>query len=941
MSNPSLQTQLQPVRRRWWTLGIAAGLIWMLAVALLCLLLGGWLDLVWELSPEGRLGFLVAAALLGLVAFAVLLTRVAKNGRLPLLARRVDRAMDFGGAVLTGCELEEKTPASSPISTALARMAVQHAAKLAGTTRPEKAVPAQPAQRSALFLAAILCVIGLLVLTMPDLMRTQWNRFLAPYSDVPRYSTTTIEIVDPDKKVVYGDALDIRAVVRGEPVDSAELVLEDKAGNIETLPMFPEQTQEEGEASWRANLAKVTEDAVYYVRAYRARSTKHSIEVITVPRIDKVRFRIEPPEYTGRPAYEGALPKEGVSGLPGTRVVVRASSNRPLSRGELAVSVRNAGTPNSEPASVEIFAMNPLSPGSSEVVGEFSVTGGGKFDLKLFDEKGQESRDKFSGGVTLLKDERPLIRIVRPPARSLATPSVVLPIILAAEDDYGLSSIRIFRSLNDSRYLPAELPLPETTLRRFSGQVELPLPLYGLNPGDTIRIFARAEDNDPAGAKGAESSVIHVEIISQQQFEEMVRQRDGMEAMLSRYREALRRLEALGEEARQLREELDKLAPDDPASEEIRNELDRLARRMEKEAEAIRKLADNPLPYDLDKQLSEELEKAAKLAEDAAGSVSDMAAKPGLSNKEAKEQLEKIAEKLAAGKKGFDQATMPSLELLAAVLPLKQDENRFMQIVAAQKDLADRLSSLKDRDRDDDPTLRARMRELEDEQRQLREALDSLLKGIEEHAKTLPELEELETLREDALKFAAAVRASRAEAAMAEAQGGLAEFSGSLGHARAQEAAEILESFLGQCQGGMGQCASKALRFRPGLGDCMNATMDQLLKEMGFGSGGSGMGQGGSGFGAQRGGGNVGLYGSLPGMASLYDSRGGGRGDRNRRGTGGSGDTGLSDTAEGYETTAEGTVGGATEGAVPLRYRQAVGRYFQRILEETEENDDE
>ena len=62
-----------------------------------------------------------------------------------------------------------------------------------------------------------------------------------------------------------------------------------------------------------------------------------------------------------------------------------------------------------------------------------------------------------------------------------------------------------------------------------------------------IKLFGRVEDNDPAGAKGAESSVVTVRIVSQEEFERMVRTRQGIEAMLSKYYAAQRRMEAAGQ----------------------------------------------------------------------------------------------------------------------------------------------------------------------------------------------------------------------------------------------------------------------------------------------------------------------------------------------------------------------------------------------------------
>lgn len=941
MSQTTLRTQLHAIQSRWWFLGIAAGLAWTIFVTVVFLLFGGWLDLVWELSPGGRIAFVVAAILLGIAFFAAVILRLAHHARLPLLARRVDHAMGFGGAVLTGCELEERLNSATNVlhssrytkspetSADMARMAIEHASKLAASAIPEKAVPAREVKNATLFLVAFFAVLVILAAFMPEMMRTQWNRFAHPYDDIPQFSGAVIEIEDPEKTVVYGDPLDIRAAVRGEVVDSLVLVIEDSTGHTETLPMFPEP-----DSWWRANLAKVTENALYHVRAHRTRSTKHTIEVITVPRIEEVRFRVIPPEYTRRNVYDGPLLKEGISALPNTKVEVRAKSNRPLSRGEITVTSRN---PNDTTHTVTKIPMLPNASGDSEVHGEFIVTGDGKFELQLFDIHEQGSRESFAGGITLLHDQRPMVRIMRPPPQSLATPSVVVPVQVYAEDDYGISQVQLFRSLNDSRFLASPLPLSSDSspLKRFHGQVDLSLPEYDLQPGDTIKLFARVEDNDPAGAKGAESSVVLIEIISQQEFEEMLRAKNGMELMLSRYREALRRLEAAKEELEKLHEKMEQLDPDEPVSDEIRRELERLEQRMKQETEAIQKLAENPLPYDLDKELSEELKKAAELTREAAKELGELRNDKNLDNRQLQDRLKEAAEKMNAGKQAFDEATMPPLELLAMIVPLKADENRFVKLVMQQKDLAERLSSLKEKEREDDPAIKARMRELEDEQRLLQESLDALLKDIEMHAKFLPDIPELEELRAEALEFVEALRESGAEEAMSEARTALAEYSGSRGYKKAKEAAEILESFLRQCNG-MGQCASNALGFRPGMPGGMSNTLQQLLRDLGMGASGSGMGSGGSGLGAQRGMGNFGLYGNLPGMAAFRDFQSGGRGNGNSRGSG-QGEEGTEfDFGEGYDTNAEGTVTGTTEGAVPLRYRQAVGRYFQKILEESD-----
>ena len=72
-----------------------------------------------------------------------------------------------------------------------------------------------------------------------------------------------------------------------------------------------------------------------------------------------------------------------------------------------------------------------------------------------------------------------------------------------------------------------------------------------------IKLFARVEDNDPTGPKASESPVVVVRIISQSEFERMLRVRQGMEVLMSKYRQAERRLESLAGSRRRLRKKLE------------------------------------------------------------------------------------------------------------------------------------------------------------------------------------------------------------------------------------------------------------------------------------------------------------------------------------------------------------------------------------------------
>ena len=76
------------------------------------------------------------------------------------------------------------------------------------------------------------------------------------------------------------------------------------------------------------------------------------------------------------------------------------------------------------------------------------------------------------------------------------------------------------------------------------------------------------------------------------------------------------------------------------------------------------------------------------------------------------------------------------------------------------------------------PAKKARMRDLEAEQKQIRTELARLLDDIEDHARRLPDEAQLRELRETAQSFATAVRASGATEAMTDAEAALAAFAG-------------------------------------------------------------------------------------------------------------------------------------------------------------------
>jgi len=956
MNPQSLHDGLLALRRRAVAIGTAAAALYGLLAALALLLACMWLDLALDLPSGVRTLCGVAALALGIGLLGRLALAARQAGALASVARRVDQVANGRGQVLAGVDLmlHQQTyrgsaaiPATAATTAGLAQIAVERAAALASKVSAETAAPLRPLARPGGILASILLLAAIIALAAPRLASTQLLRFADPFGDHPPYSRVVFSVEPGDTKIVYGGGVEIRATAEGGTVENADLVLggSQPGGAEEALPMFPEPG-----GKWRATVASVTEPVRYYVRTRGARSRKYGIEVITVPKLESVRFRITPPAYTNRPPYEGPLPQGGIAGLAGTKVELWASSNRPLSGGTLefnpdaaAANPPTSAATSTAPSSTKSatqpaaptpssLALAPTSPRAAEATGSFVIGAAGKIRVKVTDVAGQASNETFAASVTVLPDERPFVRMTEPRPDSFATPDVTLPVALTGEDDYGVTRVQLYRSLNDSRSRPQDMPAPAPPPTRLPAAVGLPLAEYGLKPGDVIKLFGRVEDNDPAGAKGSESPVVVVRIISQEQMRRMQLTRDALDVLVSKYEQAARRMEAMDAEIQKLIEQAAKLDPDSQLDAEKMKQIKEMAEKLQEAAEAVKKSAKDDLPFDLDKHLTKQLDDAAKQLDYNASDFEALARQKNLSAGQAKAAMEELRKRLGVQRQQFQKEATEPLEHLEKVFPLKEDEARFVDLYQRQRDLEQRMNSLaaEQQKGGDDPRLKARMRDLEDEQRRLREELKSLVDDVENHAAGLPEDKRLDDLRNTARAFADAVRRSGAAEKMADAEQSLSEFAGKNAHDDAKAAADILEKFVSKCQS-MGEQASQCLKFQPGLSEGLGNTVEQLLEASGQGPG-KGTGAGG-GYSMRRSTArNVGLYGGLP-TRSLTAKGGGGKADRGGSADG-RGAAGNPGDPSGFDGTEKLRASGQSDAAVPAKYRKRVGEYFQRVADE-------
>ena len=704
-----------------------------------------------------------------------------------------------------------------------------------------------------------------------------------------------------------------------------------------------------GEANWQALLTEVREPVQFFARSGNARSETGQLNVQLTPKILSAIARITPLAYTGQAVYEGKIPDAGLSGLVGTQVELFISSNRPLKLGRMQIQYDDKSERMVEMA-VNATTANHAVAFNQEVVVSvgFKLEKDGNFELSVVDVDGLQSTDPVLGKIAILVDQRPIVRILEPKQFSLATPDIELPINISAEDDFGITQLRLYRSQNGSAFHFIDLPTEESA--RANAVLPLPLNQYGLVPGDEIELFARTEDNDPNGPKGAESPKTTIRIISIEEFQERMLEQRGAEALAAKYEAAQRQLENVSTAMAEAQAAAERAAAD-PNNESLQQELQLKLQAAENAAvdaaKQIDKLAQNPMDIDIDKELSEMLkqlaEQADKTAQQLKQMAQDQAGKRPLSESE-QATLNELREKTKSDRVQLQDEAIDPLNDLSQTLPLMQDKERFEELVEKQKELAIRVQSLADAD-PNDPSNERRMMELEAAQEQLRQQLNEQTESMQENAAQLPDTEELSEFKQSSQQLAQGIKQSGAPELMNDAQKSLLKSKFKQAAENAKAAADSLEALLPESNS-MGDNAEKSLQGafqKPSKsgGSKLGRTLEQLKQRMNRKGEQPGQGQGGS-QSSERGGAkngfsnrsqsqqNMGMYGSMP--TPSPSSRG--RSDKVSQGAAtqsaiakqGHGKSGISESQSS-------DAAGQSQQNIPTQYRQRVSDYYRRIHE--------
>jgi hypothetical protein len=881
-------------------------LVGLLAGAALLALL---LDATVDLSDAARVATPWLLGALALGVFIVFVWQLCQlNDR--RIARQFESANPQLGSRLTNAvQLADQT-CHSDVGEFLRREAVTLGQRSASEVRTAPLM-----RRGVLIAMASIMVIAVAWLAFvqlgDDVLRVVLPRFTDPRGDHPPFSRLQFEVTPARSEVLYGNQLEVRATVRGRPVDKLWVVARGTTNETRsTMFLAPDR-------SFFQTLVNLREPTEFFVTDGKARSKRFPISIRYTPRITFVEMSTAFPEYTGRTAKTAKLSDEVQSFPEETRVTFRAASNRPLRDGELVLTPLLGGAVRRLPLTIE--AQNTM------VGGGFTLTEPTSFTLTVRDVNGLACAEPRQGRFKVLPDERPQLAVLEPGRNAVATPSIKVPVRVQAQDDYGVSRVVWLRGHNRSIERPFNM---KVELKNGPQSVEaagaFDLEKLGVRAGDEIEYYFEAADNYPKGPNVALSKLYKLQVISKEQYEQVLKRMAARKALFEPYFKLSAWLRRMAERARNLQDAA--AGGTEAEKKSLGKDAADFAEDLQKYREELAKVGEQALMFDVEQAFRT----ALALQDTAVKELSDKLKKSLAGGSPSADDLKDMARALTKMSEAERENVSEPAQNIASVAQVIARADVFTRLAREEATVAQLLRRFAEQTNSLSRIEQMEVQELAHQQRRIHTELQKLLTSLPELLAQVPAETAFDNLRKDVEEFLKAVRDAKIEDDVSGSAKSLGDLDSMTGQALAQLAADKMAKLIAKCQG-MPQQGQACLRFKPQLQSSLGNSLQQILDAMGAGQG---QGQGGQ-DGYSMFNDDVALYGP---NVELAGQQAGGRAERSgASGRAGERITGEFPDASGTAQTAPGRVRLQPDAKFPLRYREIVGDYFKAIAEDSDE----
>jgi hypothetical protein len=191
--------------------------------------------------------------------------------------------------------------------------------------------------------------------------------------------------------------------------------------------------RELGLSSYSYLFPRLEQSIEYYAENEITQSPVYRIMVLDEPIVKKWQVHYSYPAYTALPAYTDSLSYGNIEAYKSSVVNLRVITNIPVTQATMVFD---------DASRKDLTALS-----ASEHLVQLKITNPHTWYLELVDELGRKSRpeEKF---IRVIPDDPPQIRIIFPGEDTILNQNLMLPLIISADDDFGLANCILYYQVN-------------------------------------------------------------------------------------------------------------------------------------------------------------------------------------------------------------------------------------------------------------------------------------------------------------------------------------------------------------------------------------------------------------------------------------------------------------------------------------------------------------
>ena len=401
---------------------------------------------------------------------------------------------------------------SASLREHICRQAEQAAANLS----PEQAIPYRPLRQPGLVALLLAVVLGVFLVVNAAFLLAGLTRIFSPWVDV-EYPTDTQIVLQQDELIVKeGDRASILASIGGEVPKQATIIVKTGEGREREIELSVSKDADTGEGTCEYTIASASRDFTYRIKAGDDRTKWQRVSVVPAPRIERLKVKLNYPEYLGRKAK--TVEALTLTVPEGSKVGWRLTLDRPI---RAAQFVRDGEEP------VDLM----VSKDGRVVSFTQSVSASQGY---YFVWTGREHGFTYTSPryyLQLAADQAPRVELIQPSSNLDAMIGRPLDLVVRLQDDHGIDTAKVMYRLNKRDDQAVEIDMPAQVGESGSGEQRVDwdyrAALPALKVGDSVSFMVQAQDRYPGeqGPHMVRSEARRITFLSKEQYLEKIAKR--------------------------------------------------------------------------------------------------------------------------------------------------------------------------------------------------------------------------------------------------------------------------------------------------------------------------------------------------------------------------------------------------------------------------------